>query len=144
MVRILSKITTVKGKKKIKNLFVNLRNEIPKPINFKLQAVKKLKQRADTTNSSSLIGIGVMSVDFWSEKSPALGLEPLTLGIQGQRLHHSSTTWKKKWKKMLEYWMVKTKGAVIKNVKKVESWKKKNKSRFIDSRLKMLKKLHEW
>jgi hypothetical protein len=27
----------------------------------------------------------------WSEKSPALGLEPLTLGIQGQRLHHSST-----------------------------------------------------
>jgi hypothetical protein len=27
----------------------------------------------------------------WSEKSPALGLEPLTLGIQGQRLHHSTT-----------------------------------------------------
>jgi hypothetical protein len=27
----------------------------------------------------------------WSEKSPALGLKPLTLGIQGQRLHHSST-----------------------------------------------------
>lgn len=48
----------VKGKK-IKNLFVNLGNEIPKPINYKLQAVKK-KQRADTTNSSSLIGIGVI------------------------------------------------------------------------------------
>ena len=27
----------------------------------------------------------------WSEKSPALGLELLTLGIQGQRLHHSYT-----------------------------------------------------
>jgi hypothetical protein len=47
----------VKGKK-IKNLFVNLGNEIPKPINYKLQAVKK--SRADTTNSSSLIGIGVI------------------------------------------------------------------------------------
>ena len=26
----------------------------------------------------------------WSEKSPAVGLELPTLGIQGQRLHHSS------------------------------------------------------
>jgi len=26
----------------------------------------------------------------WSEKSPALGLEPLTFRIQGQRLHRSS------------------------------------------------------
>ena len=27
----------------------------------------------------------------WSEKSPAVGLEPPTLGIQGRRLHHSPT-----------------------------------------------------
>ena len=27
----------------------------------------------------------------WSEKSPAVGLEPPTLGIQDRRLHHSST-----------------------------------------------------
>ena len=27
----------------------------------------------------------------WSEKSPAMGLKPPTLGIQGRRLHHSST-----------------------------------------------------
>ena len=46
------------SKEKIKNLFVNLGNEIPKTINYKLQAVKK--SRADTTNSSSLIGIGVI------------------------------------------------------------------------------------
>ena len=56
--KIMSKNIMVKYKK-IKKLFVNLGNEIPKPINYKLQAVKK-KQRADTTNSSSLIGIGVI------------------------------------------------------------------------------------
>ena len=27
----------------------------------------------------------------WSEKSPAVGLEPTTLGIQGRCLRHSST-----------------------------------------------------
>ena len=27
----------------------------------------------------------------WSEKSPELGLELLTLGIQGRRLHRSNT-----------------------------------------------------
>ena len=32
---------------------------------------------------------------FWSEKSPAVGLEPPTLGIQGRRLHHSSTEHKR-------------------------------------------------
>ena len=36
----------VKGKK-IKRIFVNLGNEIPKPINYKLQAVKKKQSGHD-------------------------------------------------------------------------------------------------
>jgi hypothetical protein len=63
-----------------------------------INRILSLPSHTDTTQHTVLTQTEILCTKItagdplgWSEKSPALGLEPLTLGIQGQRLHHSPT-----------------------------------------------------